>query len=154
MTPSTRELQGKNAVVEFFHFMDHQYSCLEQILPFHEAHMFLLHTLIVLPVQSWAVTHRWDEHNSHQAFLYVKRRKKRMAAMDLILTYFTKYSQDKIFYVYSIFPVFRVALEQGKQTTNISITEVINNSVSLWVGNPPASALQRHVKLFSIINCL
>lgn len=54
-----------------------------------------------------------------------------MAAMDLMLTYFTKYSKDKIFYVYSIFPVFRVALEQGKQTTNISITEVINNSVSL-----------------------
>lgn len=84
MTPSTRELQAKNAVVEFYHFMDHQYSCLEQILPFHEAHMFLLHTLIVLPVQSWAVTHRWDEQNSHQAFLYVKRRKKRTAAMDLI----------------------------------------------------------------------
>lgn len=58
MTPSTRELQGKNAVVEHWmdHFMDHQYSCLEQILQFHEADMFLLHTLIVLPVQSWAVT--------------------------------------------------------------------------------------------------
>lgn len=98
MTPSTRELQGKNAVVAFYHLIGHRSSCLGQILQFDGAHMSLLHTLMVLPVQSWVVTHPWEEHDIHQPFLYVKRRKKRIVAMDLILTHFTKYSKDKIFY--------------------------------------------------------
>lgn len=39
MVPFTHELNGKNAVVEFYHFIDHRASCLGQSLQFDEAHM-------------------------------------------------------------------------------------------------------------------